>query len=56
MTMTCGGQENAEILQDIEALCIMHEKLTASTECREFNRRAALLLQRLKRREVLSAG
>ncbi len=26
----------------------MHEKLTQSSECREFNRRTALLLQRLE--------
>jgi len=42
------GQETREILQEIEALCIMHEKLTQSSECREFNRRTALLLQRLE--------
>jgi hypothetical protein len=41
-------QEAREILQEIEALCIMHEKLTQSTECREFNRRAALLLEKLE--------
>jgi hypothetical protein len=37
-----------EILSEIEALCIMHEKITQSSECRDFNRRAALLLQRLE--------
>jgi hypothetical protein len=37
-----------EILQEIEALCNMHEKITQSSECREFNHRAALLLQRLE--------
>ena len=46
--MTCEEQERAEILQEIEALCIMHEKLTQSSECREFNRRTGLLLQRLE--------
>jgi len=40
--------EHREILQEIEALCILHEKITQSTECREFNRRTALLLQRLE--------
>ena len=37
-----------EILQEIEVLCNMHEKITHSSECREFNHRAALLLQRLE--------
>ncbi len=46
--MNCDELELAEILQEIEALCIMHEKITQSSECREFNRRAALLLQRLE--------
>lgn len=46
--MTCDGQERTEILQEIEALYNMHEKLTQSSECREFNRRTALLLQRLE--------
>jgi hypothetical protein len=41
-------QSWTEILQEIEALCIMHEKITQSSECREFNRRTALLLQRLE--------
>jgi hypothetical protein len=40
--------EHREILQEIEALSILHEKITQSTECREFNRRTALLLQRLE--------
>ena len=40
--------ERTEILQEIEALCIMHELLTQSSECREFNRRAALLLEKLE--------
>ena len=46
--MTCDEQERAEILQEIEALGILHEKITQSSECREFNRRTALLLQRLE--------
>jgi hypothetical protein len=41
-------RERIEILQEIEVLYIMHEKLTQSSECRDFNRRAALLLQRLE--------
>jgi hypothetical protein len=40
--------ERSLILQEIEALCIMHGKLTQSSECREFNRRAALLLETLE--------
>ncbi|VVB68957.1 Uncharacterised protein [uncultured archaeon] len=35
-------------MREIEALCNMHEKLSQSSECREFNRRTALLLQRLE--------
>jgi hypothetical protein len=46
--MTSDEQERAEILQEIEALCSMHERLTQSSECREFNRRTSLLLQRLE--------
>jgi hypothetical protein len=46
--MTEDPQDWSEILQEIEALCNMHEKITQSSECREFNRRAALLLQRLE--------
>lgn len=45
--MTC-DEGRVEILQEIEALCIMHEKITQSSECREFNHRTALLLQRLE--------
>lgn len=37
-----------EIAQEVEALCIMHERITQSSECREFNRRASLLLQILE--------
>jgi hypothetical protein len=40
--------DRKEILSEIEALCIMHEKITQSSECRDFNRRAALLLERLE--------
>ena len=46
--MTSEEQERADILQEIEALCIMHERITHSSECREFNRRTGLLLQRLE--------
>jgi hypothetical protein len=46
--MTAEEQEGAKILWEIEALGSMHEKLTQSSECREFNHRAALLLQRLE--------
>lgn len=41
-------QNGKEILHEVEALCAMHEKLTQSSECREFNHRTALLLQRLE--------
>lgn len=41
-------QEQAEVLQEIEALCTLHEKISQASECREFNRRVALLLQRLE--------
>jgi hypothetical protein len=46
--MTSEEQERADILQEIEALCTMHERITQSSECREFNRRTGLLLQRLE--------
>lgn len=42
------GQERADILQEIEALWAMHDKISQSSECREFNRRVSLLLQRLE--------
>ncbi len=48
ITMTQDGQENAAILQEIEALRKMHDKITQSEECREFNRRAAQLLEKLE--------
>lgn len=40
--------DKKEICNEIEALCIMHQKITRSSECRDFNRRAALLLERLE--------
>jgi hypothetical protein len=46
--MTSEEQERADILQEIEALCTMHERITQSSECREFNRSTGLLLQRLE--------
>jgi hypothetical protein len=46
--MTSEEQERTEILHEIEALCTMHERITQSSECREFNRRTGLLLQRLE--------
>ena len=46
--MTCDEQERKVIPQEIEALGILHEKITQSSECREFNHRTALLLQRLE--------
>ncbi len=41
-------QELAEVLQEIEALCSLHEKISQASECREFNRRVAMLLERLE--------
>jgi hypothetical protein len=41
-------QEQAEVMQEIEALCTLHEKISQASECREFNRRAAMLLERLE--------
>jgi hypothetical protein len=46
--MTEDSQDRSEILQEIEALYSMHEKIGQSSECREFNRRTGLLLQRLE--------
>ena len=48
MVMDWDRQEAREILQEIEALCITHQKITQSSECRDFNHRAALLLERLE--------
>lgn len=36
------------MLQEIEELCTIHQKITQSSECRDFNHRAALLLQSLE--------
>ena len=41
-------QEQVEILKEIEALCSIHKKISQASECREFNRRVAMLLQRLE--------
>jgi hypothetical protein len=41
-------QRQNEIVQEVEALCIIHQRITRSSECREFNRRAAQLLQLLE--------
>jgi hypothetical protein len=41
-------QRQNEILQEIISLCALHEKITHSSDCREFNRRAAFLLQVLE--------
>jgi len=38
----------SEIMHEIDALCTMHEKISQASECREFNRRSAMLLQRLE--------
>ena len=40
--------DRKEICNEIEALCIMHQKITQSSECRDWNHRAALLLERLE--------
>ena len=41
-------ERHKEIVQEVEALYVMHERITQSSECREFNRRASLLLQMLE--------
>ncbi len=46
--MASDKQECTRILEEIEALCITHDKLTQSSECREFNHRIAILLQKLE--------
>src|SRR5512136_151906 len=46
--MTSDKREWIEILQEIEALYNIHERITQSSECREFNHRSALLLQKLE--------
>jgi hypothetical protein len=48
LTMIQDKPEHTEILQEIEALYTMHEKISQSSECREFSGRCALLLQRLE--------
>ena len=40
--------DKKEIRNEIEALCIMHQRITQSSECRDFNHRAALLLEKLE--------
>jgi len=40
--------DRKEIWIEIEALCIMHQKITLSSQCRDFNHRAALLLEKLE--------
>ena len=37
-----------EIMQEVEALCAIHTRISQSEECREFNSRSARLLQRLE--------
>jgi len=37
-----------EIIQEVEALCAIHARISQSAECREFNSRSARLLQRLE--------
>ena len=48
LTTTGNEQGSSTVLQEIEALCIMHERITQSSECRDFNRCVALLLQKLE--------
>ena len=48
LMMARDEQEAREILQEIEALYIMHQGISQSSECREFNRRTALLLEKLE--------
>ena len=46
--MVLDDAKRREISDEIEALCIMHQKITQSSECRDWSRRAALLLERLE--------
>ena len=46
--MAWDEQEAREILQEIGALYTMHQGISLSSECRESNRRTALLLKRLE--------
>jgi hypothetical protein len=48
LEMSKDEQEWAGILSEIETLFSTHDKISHSSECREFNRRCALLLQRLE--------
>lgn len=48
LAMPPSEADRKEIRNEIEALCIMHQKITQSSECRDFNHRAALLLERLE--------
>ncbi len=48
LTMIRDELERTEILQEIEALYTMHQGISQSSECREFDRRAALLLEKLE--------
>ena len=41
-------ERRKEILQEVNNLCTLHERITQSSECREFNHHAALLLQMLE--------
>ncbi len=41
-------ERRKEILQEVNNLCTLHERIIQSSECREFNHRAALLLQMLE--------
>lgn len=42
-------QACVEIQKDLDELCMLHEEtLSNSAKCREFNRRAAFLLQKLE--------
>ncbi len=52
--MTRDKREWTEILREIEALYNIHEGITQSSECREFNHRSALLLQKLEDAECYS--
>ena len=46
--MVLDDAKRREISDEIEALCIMHQKITQSSECRDWNCRASLLLERLE--------
>ncbi len=42
------SERHKEIVKEVEALCVMHGRITQSSECREFNRCTSLLLQMLE--------